>query len=104
MSQMSSDISEESKLDKCAAGAVSSTSNVYVDDVYEKSSPLIVDLSKTAEIEHENEELMSEVPSTKLTEKGRSYQVENLVKSFKSQKTTLAGTLRKTWLLRGSCC
>ena len=39
-----------------------------------KSSPLIVDLSKTAEnkafIEHENEELMSEVRSRKLTEKG----------------------------------
>ena len=33
MSRMSSDISEESKLDKCAAGAVSSASNVYVDDV-----------------------------------------------------------------------
>ena len=108
MSRMSSDISEESKLDECAAGAVSSTSNVYVDDVYEKSSPLTVDLSKTAEnkafIEHENEELMSEVRSRKLTEKGRSYQVENLVKSFKSQKTTLVGTLRKTLLLRGSCC
>ena len=108
MSRMSSDISEESKLDECAEGAVSSASNVYVDDVYEKSSPLIVDLSKTAEnkafIEHENEELMSEVRSRKLTEKGRSYQVENLVKSFKSQKTTLVGTLRKTLLLRGSCC
>ena len=108
MSRMSSDISEESKLDKCAAGALSSASNVYVDDVYEKSSPLIVDLSKTAEnkafIEHENEELMSKVRSRKLTEKGRSYQVENLVKSFKSQKTTLVGTLRKTLLLRGSCC
>ena len=36
MSRMSSDISEESKLDECAAGAVSSASNVYVDDVYEK--------------------------------------------------------------------
>ena len=35
MSRMSSDISEESKLDdECAAGAVSSASNVYVDDVY----------------------------------------------------------------------
>ena len=44
MSRMSSDISEESKLDECAAGAVSSASNVYIDDVYEKSSPLIVDL------------------------------------------------------------
>ena len=74
MSRMSSDISEESKLDECAAGAVSSASNVYVDDVYENSSPLIVDLSKTAEnkafIEHENEELMSEVRGRKLTEKG----------------------------------
>ena len=68
-----------------AAGAVSFSSNVYVDDVYEKSSPLIVDLSKTAEnkafIEHENEELRSEVRSRKLTEKGRSYEVKNLVKS-----------------------
>ena len=47
---------------------------------------------------------MSEVRSRKLTEKGRSYQVENLVKSLKSQKTLLVGTLRKTLLLRGSCC
>ena len=49
MCRMSSDIFEESKLEKYAAGAVSSPSNVYVDDFYEKSSPLIVDLSKTAE-------------------------------------------------------
>ena len=47
---------------------------------------------------------MSEVRSRKLTEKGRSYQVENLVRSFKSQKTTLVGTLRKALLLLGSCC
>ena len=62
-------------------------SDKFVDDVYEKSSPLIVDLSKTAEnkafIEHENEELVSEVRSRKLTEKGCSYEVENLVKSKK---------------------
>ena len=87
MFRMSSDISEKSKLDKCATGAVRSATNVYVDDVYEKSSPLIVDLSKTAEnkafIEHENEELMSEVRSRKLTEKGCSYEVKNLVKSKK---------------------
>ena len=70
---MSSDISEKSKLDECAAGAVSSASNIYVDDVYENSSPLIVDLSKTVEnkafIEHENEELMSGVRIRKPTEK-----------------------------------
>ena len=57
-------------------------------------SPLIVDLSKPAEnkafIERKNEE-------------GRSYQVENLAKIFKDQKTSLVGTLRKTLLLRGSC-
>ena len=47
---------------------------------------------------------MSEVRSTKPTEKGCSYEVENLVKSKKSQKTTLVGTLRKTLFLRGSCC
>ena len=35
MSRMSSDISEESKLDEYAAGAVSSASNVHVDDVYD---------------------------------------------------------------------
>ena len=107
LSRMSSDISKKSKLKECAAGAVSFVSNVYVDDVNEKSSPLIVDLSKTAEnkafIEHENEELMSEVRSRKPSEKGCSYEVENLVKSKKSQKTTLVGTLRKTLLLRGSC-
>ena len=93
MSRLSSDISEESKLDKCAAGAVSSASNVYVDDVYEKSSPLIVVLSKTAEnkafIEQENEELMSKVRSRKLTEKGCSYQVENLVKSLSLRRPRL---------------
>ena len=47
---------------------------------------------------------MSEVRSRKPTEKGCSYEVENLVKSKKSQKTTLVGTLRKTLFLRGSCC
>ena len=57
-------------------------------------SSLIVDLSKPAEnkafIERKNEER-------------RSYQVENLAKIFKDQKTSLVGTLRKTLLLRGSC-
>ena len=57
-------------------------------------SSLIVDLSKPAEnkvfIERKNEER-------------RSYQVEDLAKIFKDQKTSLVETLRKTLLLRGSC-
>lgn len=88
---MWSDFSQESKLDERDADAVSSALNVYIGDVCEKSSPLIVDLSKPSEnkafIEHENEEPMTEVRSRKLTKKGRSYQVENLVKLFKSQET-----------------
>ena len=107
MSGMSSDISEQSKLDEHDAYAVSSALNVYTEDVCEKSMPLTVDLSKPAEnkafIERANEEPMPEVRSRKLTEKGRSYQVENLVKSLKSQKTSLVRTLRKTSLLRGCC-
>ena len=47
---------------------------------------------------------MIEVRNRKLTEKGRrSYQVENLVKSCKSRKTSLVGTLRKKLMLRESC-
>ena len=52
MSLMSSDISEESKLDECAAGAVSSASNVCVDDVYEKSSPLLLICQKLLKTKH----------------------------------------------------
>lgn len=70
----------------------------------EKSSRLIVELPEVAEdkafTEEENEEQLTEVRSRKLTEKGRSYQIEIKVKSFKS---TFTGTLRKTLLIRGHC-
>ena len=73
----------------------------------EKSSRLIVELPEVAEdkafTEEENEEQLTEVRSRKLTEKGRSHQIEIKVKSFKSKRTTFTGTLRKTLLLRGHC-
>ena len=46
---------------------------------------------------------MVEVRSRKLTEKGRSYQTELKVKSFKSKRSAVTGTLRKILLLRGQC-
>ena len=45
-----------------------------------------------------------EIPqSRKLTEKGLQYQIDMKVNSFKSKKTALNKTLRKTLLLRGKC-
>ena len=46
---------------------------------------------------------MVEVRSRKLTEKGRHYQTEIKVKSFKSKRSTFTGSLRNTLLLRGQC-
>ena len=117
MSRESGQISEESKSED-RDEVVSSASNICLDDrtsdsvpnkgdVCEKSSRLIVDLTETDEdklfIEQEGESQMVEVRSRKLTEKGRYYQTEVKVKTFKSKKSTFSGTLRKTLLLRGQC-
>ena len=117
MSRDSGQISEESKSEDHDE-VVSSASNICLDDrtsdsvpnkgeVCEKSSRLIVDLTETDEdklfIEQEGESQMVEVRSRKLTEKGRYYQTEVKVKTFKSKKSMFSGTLRKTLLLRGQC-
>ena len=75
MSRELSDIPEGSMSDVCGE-VVSSASNNCLDDVCEKSSPLIVDLSENAEngfFHVENEQHSSEVRIRKLTEKGQSY-------------------------------
>ena len=46
---------------------------------------------------------MFEVRNRKLNEKGRAYQTEIKIKSFKSLRSTFTGTMRKTLLLRGQC-
>ena len=80
---------------------ISSASNICLDDRTSDS----VHLTETDEdklfIEQEGESQMIEVRSRKLTEKGRYYQTEVKVKTFKSKKSTFSGTLRKTLLLRG---
>ena len=75
------------------------------DEVCENSSHLIVELTELMEVakveafsEQENGEQMVEVCSRKLTEKGRYYQTEIKVKSFKSKRS-----LRNTLLLREQC-
>ena len=77
-----------------------------MDGTCENSSRLIVELSAVADdkafTEEENDEQLVEVRSRKLTEKGRSYQTEIKVKSFKSKRSTFTGTLRKT-LFQGQC-
>ena len=117
MSRESGQISEESKSEDrdevvCSASNIclddrTSDSVHYKEDVCQKSSRLIVDLTETDEdklfIEQEGESQMVEVRSRKLTEKGRYYQTEVKVKTFKSKKSTFSGTLRKTLLLRGQC-
>lgn len=107
MSREASQTSEESKLPEYRDEVVSSASNNYLDGACEKSSRLIVELMSVAEdkasSEEENEDQLTGVRSRKLTEKGRSYQTEIKVKSFKSKRSTFTGTLRKTLLLRGQC-
>lgn len=107
MSREASQTSEESKLPEYRDEVVSSASNNYLDGACEKSSRLIVELMAVAEdkasSEEENEDQLTGVRSRKLTEKGRSYQTEIKVKSFKSKRSTFTGTLRKTLLLRGQC-
>ena len=113
MSRESGQISEESKSED-RDEVVSSASNICLDDrtsdsvlnkgdVCEKSSRLIVELTEMDEeklfIEQEGESQMVEVHSRKLTEKGRYYQTEVKVKTFKSKKSMFSGTLRKTLLL-----
>ena len=80
------------------------------EDVCENSSRLIVkltELTEGAEVEAfselENGEQMVEVRSRKLTEKGRYYETEIKVQSFKSKRSTFTGTLRNTLLIRGQC-
>ena len=108
MSRESGQISEESKSED-RDEVVSSASNIcldertsdsvhYKEDVCQKSSRLIVDLTETDEdkliIEQEGESQMVEVRSRKLTEKGRYYQTEVKIKMFKCKKSTFSGTLR----------
>lgn len=99
MSRESSEISEESKLPEYQDEVVSSSSINYLDGALEKSLRLIVELPEVAEdkafTEKENEEQLTEVRSRKLTERGRSYQIEIKVKSFKSKRSTFTGTLGK---------
>jgi len=102
MSRELSDIPEASMSDVCAE-VISSASNNCLDDVCEKPSPLVVDLSKNAEnkgfFHVENEQHSSEVRIRKLTEKGQSYQNDVKLNSFKM--SSFKGTLKKTQLLRG---
>ena len=106
MSRELSDIPEDSMSDVCGE-VVSSASNNCLDDVCEKSSPLIVDLSENAEnkgfFHVENEQHVSEFRIRKLTEKGRSYQNDIKLNPFKNKSSSLTGTLRKKLLLRGHC-
>ena len=79
-----------------------------MDDVCEKSSPLVVDLSENAEnkgfFHVENEQHSSEVRIRKLTEKGQSYNQNDIkLNSFKNKMSSFTGTLRKTLLLRRHC-
>ena len=101
-----SDIPEASMSNVCGE-VVSSASNNCLDDVCEKSSPLIVDLSENAEnkgfFHVENEQHSSEVRIRKLTEKGQSYQNDIKLNSFKNKRSSFTGTLRKTLLFRGNC-
>ena len=103
MSRELSDIPEGSMSDVCGE-VVSSASNNCLDDVCEKSSPLIVDLSENAEnkgfFHVENEQHVSEFRMRKLTEKGQSYQNDIKLNSFKNKRSSLTGTLRKKLLLR----
>ena len=86
---------------------VSSASNNYLDGACEMSSRLIVVLPDVAEdkacSEEENQDQFVEVRNRKVTEKGRSYQTEIKIKSFKSVRSTFTRTMRKTLLLRGQC-
>ena len=106
MSRELSDIPEASMSDVCGE-VVSPASNNCLDDVCEKSSPLIVDLSENAEnkgfFHVENEHHVSEFRIRKLTEKGQSYQNDIKLNSFKNKSSSLTGTLRKKLLLRGHC-
>ena len=104
MSRESSLINEDSKLADGPGEMVSSASNNYLDGACEMSSRVIVELQEVAEdkacTEEENEDQFVEVRNRKLTEKGRSYQTEIKIKSFKYMKSTFTGTMRKTLLLR----
>ena len=80
------------------------------EDVCENSSRLIVELTELTEAveveafsEQENGEQMVEARSRKLTEKGRYYQTEIKVKSFKSKRSTFTGTLRNMLLIQEQC-
>ena len=107
MSRESSQINEDSKLADGRGEVVSSASNNYLDGACEMSSRLIVELPDVAEekacSEEDKEDQFIEVRSRKLTEKGRSYQTEIKIKSFKSMRSTFTGAMRKTLLLRGQC-
>ena len=84
-----------------------SASNNYLDDACEMSSRLIIELPDVAEdiacFEEENEDQFVGVRNRKLTEKGRAYQTEIKIKSFKSRRSTFTGTMRRTLLLRVQC-
>ena len=107
MSREASQTSDESKLPEYRDEVVRSASNNYLDGAGEKSSRLIVELMEVAEDKASSEEKKKDqltgVRSRKLTKKGRSYQTEIKVKSFKCKRSTFTGTLRKTLLLRGQC-
>ena len=103
MSRESSQINEDSKLADGRGEVVSSASNNYLDGACEMSSRLIVELPYVVEdkaySEEENEDQFVEVRNRRLTEKGRSYQTEIKIKSFKSMRSTFTGQCNElpTW-------
>ena len=104
MSRELSDVPEASWPDVCGEVIISASNNC-LDDVCERPSPLVVDLSENAEnkgfFHVENEQHSSEVRIRKLTEKGQSYQNDIKLNSFKNKMSSFKGTLKKTLLFRG---
>ena len=104
MSRELSDVPEASMPDVCGEVIISASNNC-LDDVCERPSPSVVDLSENAEnkgfFHVENEQHVSEFRIRKLTEKGQSYQHDIKLNSFKNKRSSFKGTLKKTLLLRG---
>ena len=98
MSGELSDVPEASMPDVCGEVIISASNNC-LDDVCERPSPLVVDLSENAEnkgfFHVENEQHSSEVRIRKLTEKGQSYQNDIKLNSFKNKMSSFKGTLKK---------
>ena len=98
MSRELNDIAEASMSDVCGE-VVISPSNNWLDDVCERSSPLIADLPENAEnkgfFHVENEQHLSDVRRRKLTEKGQSYQNELKLNSFKNKRSSFNGNTEK---------